>query len=57
MSCEYCGKKVKENEEFILVGKYPRHRARAQIEGELYHKACFLNLMKKEIAEKEKKRE
>jgi len=63
MSCEFCGKKVKKGEEFILVGKYPSWTKIGFISfgnswtpptmyGKIYHKACFLKLCEKEIAEK-----
>jgi hypothetical protein len=58
LTCEYCGKPVKEFEEFILVGKYP---ARGQMwkwsdnqyttpenYGEVYHKNCFYEAQRKE---------
>jgi hypothetical protein len=48
VSCEYCRKKIKENEEIVLLARYPRHRARAQIDGKIYHRACFVNMLKNE---------
>jgi hypothetical protein len=48
MSCEYCSKRIKTDEEIVLVAKYPRHRARARIEGRMYHKACFEDMLRKE---------
>ena len=61
MNCEYCGKPVKEFEEFILVGKYPTrgqmwkwseadHYVAPESYGKIYHKNCFITAMKKEEA-------
>jgi len=58
MKCEFCGKEVMEDEEFVLVGKYPSvgkiwfrsaivRWAPPQIYGKIYHKACFVELCKK----------
>jgi hypothetical protein len=55
MSCDYCGKKVAKGEEFVIVGKYPvlwktifsRGTAPEDF-GKLYHKACFVESLKRE---------
>jgi hypothetical protein len=59
MNCEYCGKPVKEYEEFILVGKYPTrgqmwkwseatYYVAPESYGKIYHKDCFITAVKKE---------
>jgi hypothetical protein len=61
MNCEYCGKPVKEYEEFILVGTYPTrgqmwrwseasYYVKPENYGKIYHKNCFITAMKKEEA-------
>jgi hypothetical protein len=61
MNCEYCGKPVKEFEDFILVGKYPTrgqmwkwseasYYAKPENYGKIYHKNCFLAAVNKENA-------
>jgi len=59
MNCEYCGKPVKEYEDFILVGKYPTrgqmwkwseasYYVAPESYGKIYHKTCFITSIKKE---------
>lgn len=62
MSCEFCGKEIMKDEEFILVGKYPglgKVWLRSSVVrwvppdtyGKLYHKSCFLESLKKQTVE------
>jgi hypothetical protein len=64
MNCEYCGKPVKEFQEFILVGKYPTrgqmwkwseasYYVAPESYGKIYHKDCFFEALKKEKAKTE----
>jgi hypothetical protein len=59
MNCEYCGKPVKEFDDFILVGKYPTRgqmwkwsEANSYVKpenyGKIYHKNCFIAALNKE---------
>ena len=61
MTCEYCGKPVKEYTDFILVGKYPTRGQmwkwsdgnsyiKPENYGKIYHKECFLAALKQENA-------
>jgi hypothetical protein len=61
MNCEYCGKPVKEYEDFILVGKYPTrgqmwkwseatYYVAPENYGKIYHKNCFIATLNKEKA-------
>jgi len=61
MTCEYCGKPIKETEEFILVGTYPTrgqmwrwseasYYVKPENYGKIYHKKCFTASMKEEKA-------
>jgi hypothetical protein len=61
MNCEYCGKPIKEFEDFILVGKYPTrgqmwkwseadHYVKPENYGKIYHKNCFIAALNKENA-------
>jgi hypothetical protein len=61
MNCEYCGKPVKEFEDFILVGKYPtrgqmwkwaeaNYYVKPENYGKIYHKNCFIEALNKEKA-------
>jgi len=58
MNCEYCGKPVKEFEDFILVGKYPtrgqmwkwaeaNYYVKPENYGKIYHKSCFIAALNK----------
>jgi len=60
--CEICGKTVNEGDEFVLVGKYPSHGkvwvhstyggySPPEKYGLLYHKSCFLEILKKKLKE------
>ena len=65
-SCQICGKAINENDEFILVGRYPesaiewignrhsghpvRHFKAPETYGLLHHKSCFLESVRKENA-------
>jgi len=61
--CEYCHSEIKKDDDFILVGKFPsawqkwkdvrlNFHGDGQVSpedfGTIYHKACFLELMKNE---------
>lgn len=56
--CEYCHKKMKKDDDFVLVGKYPNFWKAWQPFGArwtypedlgtIYHKSCFLEMMKNE---------
>jgi hypothetical protein len=59
MSCEYCGKPIKDHEEFVLVGEYPTrgqmwkwseasYYVKPESYGKTYHKECFLAMLDKE---------
>jgi hypothetical protein len=61
--CEYCHKEIKKDDDFILVGKYPsgwkkweegmtRYSYLRSPEdfGTIYHKSCFLEMVKREGA-------
>jgi hypothetical protein len=58
--CEYCHKEIKKDDDFILVGKYPSgwkkwgegmtRWSSPEDFGTIYHKSCFLEMMKNEIA-------
>jgi hypothetical protein len=59
MNCEYCGKPVKESEDFILVGKYPTrgqmwkwseasYYVAPESYGKIYHKNCYIASLNKE---------
>jgi len=61
MTCEYCGKPLKEFDAFILVGKYPTRGqmwkwseadsyVKPENYGKIYHKACFSAMLNKEKA-------
>ena len=53
--CRVCGKKLVKNEEFVLSGEYPSEfkillwssYAPPEVYGEIYHKSCFLESIKK----------
>jgi len=59
VGCDFCGKKMTGGEEFVVVGKYPvfwKSLFRARLTGvgalpedfgEIYHKDCYLKLLKK----------
>ena len=58
MSCEYCGKKLKIHDEFILIGKYPtrgemwkwseaKNYLTPESYGKIYHKECYEKMQKK----------
>lgn len=67
--CEICGKTIEENDEFVLVGKYPkaavkwisteysgfpfRHYQAPESYGLIYHKSCFLESAKREGGDKQ----
>jgi len=64
MRCEYCGKPVKEREDFILVGKYPtrsqmwkwseaNYYVNPENYGKIYHKNCFIAALNKEAVKQE----
>jgi hypothetical protein len=59
----YCGEEIKKDDDFILVGKFPsgwekwkdvrlHFHSDGQVSpedfGMIYHKSCFLEMMKKE---------
>jgi hypothetical protein len=61
--CEYCHKEVKKDDDFVLVGKFPSYWKKSNTRlfklwgpmspedfGTIYHKACFLEMMKNEGA-------
>jgi hypothetical protein len=57
--CEYCHKEIKKNDDFVVVGKYPsfwgtwRPMSRwssPEDFGTIYHKSCFLEMIKNESA-------
>ena len=61
MSCEYCGKPIKDHEDFVLVGKYPtrgqmwkwaeaNYYVKPESYGKIYHKNCFIEALNKEKA-------
>lgn len=61
--CELCKKAIVEGEEFVVVGTYPKsgsiyyrsnmkNRVPPETWGQIYHKACFLEVCKKENEEK-----
>jgi hypothetical protein len=61
--CKLCKKAIVEGEEFVVVGTYPKsgyiyyrsnmkNRVPPETWGQIYHKTCFLEAVKKEIAEK-----
>lgn len=58
MICEYCGKPIKEFDDFILVGKYPtkgqmwkwseaNYYIKPENYGKVYHKRCFAIVFRK----------
>ena len=61
MSCEFCGKEIIKDEEFVIVGKYPGigriwfrsavvRWAPPEIYGKIYHKTCYLKLLRKRLS-------
>jgi hypothetical protein len=63
MPCESCGKPIEKDEDFILVGKYPKYTkiymmsqakitVRPEAYGKIYHKDCFMEILKKEMKQK-----
>ena len=59
MSCEYCGKPIKDHEEFVLVGEYPTrgqmwkwseasYYVKPENFGKVYHKDCYIASLNKE---------
>lgn len=62
LSCEYCGKPIKDHEEFVLVGQYPTrgqmwkwsegsYYVKPENFGKVYHKDCFIASLNKDKAE------
>ena len=54
MGCSFCGIKIKKGERFVSVGDYPSWWKMAGARtagpgyfGEVYHEACYLELLKK----------
>jgi hypothetical protein len=63
--CEYCHKEIRKDEDFILEGKYPSFwkkwktkefppdwfaiHPRPEDWGTIYHKSCFLEMIKNEV--------
>jgi hypothetical protein len=67
MPCAFCKKYIEKGEEFVLFGKYPSYWNLFTVWfwnqtslfspeefGEIYHKDCFMKMVRKEIEEEKK---